>query len=229
MIDPIPENFTTLTEAVARLTKEITDREIEAARRDVRRRSETLGYPPEEQSAATVDARPYATPRDEDIDNWTKRELAIQRLYSALLAGSVIAYVGDPDAGEFFRLESSDWRGSAFWEHTIRGGVIHASARESIERHDGRRVLIEDVEFGRWLAAERRPKPARNSDDCLSWLEQEMRASPDQKPKPKREWLSDAKAKFDISRRQFERIWDSAMQNTGASWNRPGAPRKSSR
>ena len=60
MIDPIPKNFITLTVAVARLAKEITDRDVEAARRDGRRQSETRGFPPEEQSAAAIDAGPYA-------------------------------------------------------------------------------------------------------------------------------------------------------------------------
>jgi hypothetical protein len=214
MIDPIPANYTTLPEAVARLSAGIADREI-LLEKNRERFSAVLGFRPllnENNKAAEL--------------AWAKRQLAVWKLYDVLRDDALKAFVRDPASGMMFHLEPGDWRGAAFWENIIRCGIIRSSACEGIERHHGGRVLIEKASLDRWLASEKPRQPAAGSD-CRSWLEREMRANPDQTTKPKLEWSLDAKRKYGISRREFDRVWQSAIQRTGARWNLAG--RKSAR
>jgi hypothetical protein len=71
------------------------------------------------------------------------------------------------------------------------------------------------------------PKPAasvRGEADCRRWLAELMKASPSGKPKPKSDFLTEAKSKFPrLAARQFNRAWDSAIAESGArSWASPG-------
>ena len=68
-------------------------------------------------------------------------------------------------------------------------------------------------------------KPAVFDDDCQAWLEREMRASP-QRTRPKAYWRARAMEKFGVSARAFDRMWPNAIKNTGAHWDRAGAPSK---
>ena len=229
MVDPIPEKFLTLPEAVTRVAANVSEITTELARKDFLKARQALGLSlPEAQPKESADLDPYSQPRKEALTSWTKRELAIQELQLALRDGVLVAFVRDPATGTMFRLEPADWRGAMFREEIIRGGEIRALPSESIFRHNGRRVLIEEASFGRWQATAKNRQSASAFDACLVWLEREMRANPDRRGQSKREWRIDAKNKFNLTGRKFERAWQSAIHSTGATWGRPGAPRKSS-
>jgi hypothetical protein len=60
----------------------------------------------------------------------------------------------------------------------------------------------------------------------IDFLEQVLSDGPVDQAKPKREWRKDAKANFNVSGRAFDQIWAAGLQNTGAGWDRHGAPPK---
>ena len=156
---------------------------------------------------------------------WPKREFAILDLYVALSDGSLTALVREPTSGEMFKLTTSDWCGAAFRRDIIIGGVVRAAACEEIERHNRRRVLVEEDKFAAWLRKKMERRPMVAGTDCRTWLEREMRTNP-QRTRPKDHWRTLAKRKFGISGRSFDREWAEALRNTGAQWNCPGAPSK---
>jgi hypothetical protein len=205
MIDPLSAVFVDLEQAVARLATGISDQEVDEQQRRQKNDTATLG------------------PADL---HWVKREMAIARLYAAFCCGSLIALVRDPVSGALFRLISTDWKPAAFWRDIIVGGIVRAQTGEEIAPHEGRRVLMEAGAFDAWLNAQlrRRSEPAKAA--CREWLEAAMREAPTRGPKPKREWRKEAKGKFNVSGRAFDQIWATALQSTGADWNRRGAPPK---
>jgi hypothetical protein len=226
MIDAIPAGYTTLPAAVTLLAATIA--EVDVARtRPMRRLFDALGFLlPEIPSNGNSDDDPLAR----SVNSWEKRELAISKLQSGLNTGELEASVRIPESGVMFTLEPADWRGAAFCDQIIRSGVIRSSACEDIERHAGRRVLISKIELERLLEARKRRRPATDEAKCVDWLVEAMRASPNQRIKPKREWRLEAISQFGLSGRGFERAWRSALQESGATWDHPGrAPVKSSR
>lgn len=75
-------------------------------------------------------------------------------------------------------------------------------------------------------------KPARSlisaETHCVEWLVSEMRASPTERPKPKRLYRLDAQSQIGdgLSERAFERAWRDAAIRTGATaWISGGRPR----
>jgi hypothetical protein len=140
--------------------------------------------------------------------------------------GSLTAKILDPGSQTYFRLEPADWRQAAFHDHIIRGGFIRSVAGESIERHEGRRVLISKAELAELDHRRRLVKPVPATKRCAAWLEKEMLDSPEQKCKPKQAFCAEAMEHFDVSERQFDQIWKTAIAKTRARWNLPGRPRK---
>ena len=149
MIDAIPEGYTTLPAAVTLLAATIA--EVDVARtRPMRRPYDASGFLLlETPSNDNSDDDPFAVRLHKDsVNSWEKRELAISKLQSALNTGELEVSVRIPESGVMFTLEPADWRGAAFRDQIIRGGVIRSSACESIERHAGRRVLISKIDIG---------------------------------------------------------------------------------
>jgi hypothetical protein len=81
------------------------------------------------------------------------------------------------------------------------------------------------------LPTKRIPTKAVTVTRCAAWLESEMRGSPSFRPKRKEEFLREAQSKWpDLSERRFDRLWESAIESTGAyAWSEPGAPKRSGR
>lgn len=194
MIDPIPQGYITLPEAVSRLTAHIADAEVRL---------------PEIIPEQFVGAPP-----------WAKRELALLKLCVALRAEDLVAFVRDPAGSQMFRILPSEWMRCAFWREMIVGGQVRASVGEDIQRHDGRTLLIKTVALDNWLARERERRPQVTENDCRTWLEAKMRANPDHNPQPKHDWCREAQTKFGVSARAFERVWAEALARTGAAWGK---------
>jgi len=71
-------------------------------------------------------------------------------------------------------------------------------------------------------------EPVTNpSKRCELWLTIQMRESPLERPKPKREFRSEAQQLFGISGNEFDSIWAVTVEQTGANWSKSGAPKKS--
>jgi hypothetical protein len=229
MIDPVPVGYIELNQAVPRRADDISDREYQERMQQFReqmRRVRSLFQKGNEQSQNESEIEPANLNPDPASLFWAKREFAINDLYAALCDGSLLAMVRDPVSGEMFKLTTSDWRGAAFWRYIIIGGRVHAAACEDIERHDGRRVLIEEVAFDLWLKKQVRCRPQPAEEACGKWLEGLMRTSPERRPKPKAKLRDEAVRKFGVPGRKFDRIWDDKRKITGANWGDPGAPTK---
>jgi hypothetical protein len=204
-----------------------------------------VGYVGLEQAVARLtaeiisDAEVYEVPRRQKPDNaeelnfaelaWAKRELAIRKLHAALCDGILIALVRDPASGALIRLTGLDWQAATFWRDIILGGSVRASAGEGIfVRYDGGYVLLEPHAFAAWLgmlAETQHEVPADGEARCLAWLEAEMRKSPKRKSQSKSWWRKEAKEKFSVSGRAFERQWAAAIENIHSNWGKQGAPR----
>jgi hypothetical protein len=75
------------------------------------------------------------------------------------------------------------------------------------------------------------PKPpasSKSGGDCLRWLVDKMRGSPEKRPRPKAEYKKEALKTFSrLSARQFEILWPQAIRLTGAeAWSKAGRPRQ---
>ena len=68
---------------------------------------------------------------------------------------------------------------------------------------------------------------AKSEHDCRRWLVAIMRESPDERPKPKRQFQTEAQRKFrNLSERQFLRAWDTAVEEAPATnWSKRGRPK----
>jgi hypothetical protein len=207
MIDPVPVGYVGLDEALAQLAADNSDQEVYEERKRLK-----------PAAAGELSLAELA---------WAKRELAITRLHIALRDGALIGFVRNPVSRELFRLTGTDWHSAAvFWREIIVGGIVRAAAGEEIERHEGRRVLLEASTLDVWLKKRMQRRPRAADNDCEAWLEAAMRASPERRPKPKDEWRKEAKEKFGLSGRAFDRLWAALLQSTGAKWGLSGAPSK---
>lgn len=196
-----------LSDAVNQLVADISDDELHNAQRQVeeqRQRRELPSY---------------------NIFNWinldlsSKRDMAIRNIYIALLNGNLTA----PP------LSTTDWHEAKFWREIIISSYVHAQPGDAIWRYENKPLYLERAAFNAWLNARPRP-PSQKPNEAASTaaLEAEMRAHPkrEQKPKSKNEFRKEHMMQFGVSKRQFDRIWDTAISNTGAEWNAPGAPSK---
>jgi hypothetical protein len=204
MTDPM-SGLVDLEKAVALLAADISDQEVD-----------------DEQQRQINDT---AKLRSSEL-YWLKREMAITRLYVAFCNGNLIAVVRNPRSGALFPMISSDWKGTAFWRETIVGGIVRAQMDEEIAAHEGRRILLDAEAFDAWLQAQRRRRSHASNESCREWLEAAMRQAPNRGFKSKGEWRREAKERFGISGRAFDRIWAAALESTGANWGRHGAPPK---
>jgi|SoimicMinimDraft_9_1059737.scaffolds.fasta_scaffold02976_3 hypothetical protein len=230
MIDPVPVGYISLDQAVPRRAADISDREYQERLQHFReqmRRFGSLVRKVNEQSPNAAEIEPENLNPDAANLSWAKRELAIKDIYAAVCDGSLLAMVREPMSGEMFKLTTSDWRGAAFWRQIIISGVVRSAACEEIERHNGRRVLIDERTLIAWLKKMAERKLTAFDDDCQAWLEREMRANPQRTQKTKDYWCDRAVREFGVSERAFnDRIWPNAIKKTGAQWSHAGRPSK---
>ncbi|WP_161855886.1 hypothetical protein [Bradyrhizobium sp. CCBAU 051011] len=237
MDDPIPAGFITLPEALQRIATCVSDAHLEGANidlpggvrlvaangRDELQTASTNNEPQQQESPN------FRSPSEQALRQWNGREFAVGKLRAALQKGAISAMVRAPESGSLFRLTQSDWHFEPFWEQILRGGVIPRHAGRGLECHRGRTVLVETTRFEEWLAMEVSAWPeASGLDLARQWLIREMTASPNDKKMTKARWYEAAKAKFPLSRREFDIAWSDALKVTGANWGQPGAPHKSS-
>lgn len=162
-----------------------------------------------------------------DVEQGKRSYVAIGLVWQALANGELEAVVRAPKTGELCRIPGDDWRRTAFWHQIVAGGRIRAPTRDPLEIHNGCVVLIKQTILERWLRNRQHRRVLAATADCYSWLAAQMRAAPDNNPKPKQEWKKETQDRFEISGREFDRAWASCLRETEANWGRPG--RKSKR
>ena len=84
--------------------------------------------------------------------------------------------------------------------------------------------MIDEALLERWLTPEKSRRPIADERKFGALLLEAMRASSDQKNRTKREWRMEASGRFGVSVRAFNRIWKSAIEASGSTWDRPGRP-----
>jgi hypothetical protein len=220
-IDPIPLTHLTLSEVVALRTAAISNRDIAIAAPE----------PLLQQMLGPSDGPLRSDCKNSsgrhEFAEWRKREQAILEITQALASANLSAMTWEPALGSFDRLLPEDWRQAAFHDQIVRSGFVRASAGESIGRHEGRRPLLEKANVLQWLSERQRSKRRPAASDCAVWLQREMLASPEHKPRPKLAYRHEALDFFGVSGRQFSGLWKSAIAKTGARWDRPGRPANS--
>jgi hypothetical protein len=89
-------------------------------------------------------------------------------------------------------------------------------------------IFMERASLGRLIDRLKAPErsTAGGMKRCQTWLEEQMRASLPKRPKPKREFLLEAKNKFGVWERSFNAAWKNALSETGAQWGKAGAPKR---
>ena len=241
MDDPIPAGFITLPEALQRIAVQVSEAHLEIAKAQLQEAAQSIAAIRQSKESAELassklpasEAAGAATscgPSEEAWRDWNKRNFAVSNLRVALQTDAIPAMVRNPDSGDLFRLTARDWRFEPCWEQIIRGGVIPVHASRGFAPHRQRTVLIETVDFEAWLSSETKTwLEADREGLCRRWLASKMRSSPTDKQKTKAQWFSEANTKLGVSRREFNRAWSAAIEETGANWASPGAPNKSSR
>ena len=231
MEDPVPAEYITLPDALHRLEVHVSEAHLQRATNDFADRRTAF-----EQRFGAIEGRnataPSFTVSSSDgplttaiLRYSSKRGFAVDKLGLALQSGGLVATVRNPQTGEWFSLTQAHWHFEPFRDQIIRGGIIPASAARGFEPHRGRTVLLAGDVFEQWLIAETKTWPEASREElCYRWLLGEMRAGHKQKPKAK--WLEEAKRRFHVTTREFERAWSKAVNESGSNWGHPGAPTK---
>ena len=230
MEDPVPAEYITLPDALHRLEGHVSEAHLQRATNDFADRRTAF-----EERFGAIESNATAPSFIVSSSDWplittilrysSGRGFAVDKLSLALQSGGLVARVRNPQTGEWFRLRQADWRFEPLQDQIIRGGIIPASAARGLEPHRGRTVLLAGDVFEQWLIAETKTWPEASREElCYRWLLGEMRAGHKQKPKAK--WLEEAKRRFHVTTREFERAWSEAVTESGSNWNHPGAPIK---
>ena len=233
MEDPVPAEFITLPDALHRLEGHVSEAHLQRATNDFADRLTAF-----EQRFGAIEGR-NATAASFTVSSsdWplttaivrysSKQGFAVEKLGLALQRGALVARVRNPQTGEWFRLRQADWRFEPLQDEIIRGGIIPASAARGFEPHRGRTVFLASDVFEQWLTAEVKHWPTASKEAlCCRWLLGAMRASPANRQKPKVKWFEEAKQRFHVTTREFERAWSKAVNESGSNWGHPGAPIK---
>jgi hypothetical protein len=205
-MDAVPVNFLGLDDAVQRLTRKVLGSESA--------RSGPESMPPFPESRGFVVAFAARV--------WLARHGACEEIKAAIAVGEFEVCNLDPFFRCVVKIPRSDLAAAAFFDEIVRGGIIRASAGESLERADGRHALIAEKDFDRWLRKLNPRKVARGL--FYGWLERQMRDGP--KEKTKADYWREANQKFNLSARSFEQDWKACIAKTGSNWDRKGRPRK---
>jgi hypothetical protein len=87
--------------------------------------------------------------QDAPLSAWTKRERAIELLYTALRKAVLVAWV-EIAPGEYVQLTGIDWTTASLWREIILGGDVRSLPHDPIARYEGLRVLLDEAAFEAW-------------------------------------------------------------------------------
>jgi hypothetical protein len=170
-------------------------------------------------------------------------EDAMREFWNALLKGDLVANALDVETGKRRRIERMEFQDLKLgdYEHVRDDGAGPVTLNERLLGPVYWDPRVESVEVRELWPAPASPtidtsgfgtldkSSAKAESDCRRWLEGEMRKSPHQRPKGRRDFRAEALSKFaGLSGRAFDRAWEKAIEATGAKdWARVGRPKKS--
>jgi hypothetical protein len=145
------------------------------------------------------------------------------KLWQALSEGRLKAEGFDKN-GTVVEIPARDWTHLEVQESSQ--DVLKYDARDGEPAYTKVRLRRDDL-LGLWP---RQGGAAKSERDCLRWLVGLIRESPDERPKPKLQFQTEAQNKFkNLSERQFLRAWDAAVEEViGNSWSKRGRPKTKS-
>ncbi len=155
------------------------------------------------------------------------RVQAITTLHAAFCAGELRPLVRKPD-GDLTTLPiaGDEWRDGGFGYDVVAGGIVKAFPGSPLTPFNGMALLMGADTFAAWMGGyARRIGKQSKAADCQVWLEAEMRASPQKRPRLRAHYQREAKITFGVPRRQFSELWAKAIAATGCTWGQSGAPR----
>src|SRR3954454_13098486 len=215
------QNYIKLSAALDEVAAHTSETDVARRLPALREKYRNMGFFLPEASASSPDR--FASFNQKLSDHWLKREAGVLRLDCAILEGRIKTYARDPKTGAQYHVDRRDWKAAAFREESLRGGRFRTSAGERIEQYRDWDAVIDEASLGRWLATEKSRRPIADQRKFEALLLEAMRASPDQKNKTKCEWW-EASRRFGVSVRAFNRVWKSAIEASGSTWDRPGRP-----
>jgi hypothetical protein len=222
MTDPM--EFATLPATLKLVAADIADVDLARDRNTLRRKFKAADIFLTEIIGSSRD--PYPTVNKASRDSWSTRELAVIRVREGINNGTFAIFFRDPQSGLLIQVAPEDLCRAVYCEEIMRGGVVRAAAGESIEKYRGWEALTKTVSVKQWRAAEKSRRPAADEAKCRAWLLEAMLANPTRSIKAKLEWQTEARQLFGVTVRAFNRAWRSAIEESGSTWNRAGAPRK---
>jgi hypothetical protein len=165
-----------------------------------------------------------------EVDEHAKKEReAIETFRQALEKGEVTPLVPRTGTGFYWHL-AEGWERDFTISLFLFPEAIDKEEHPYWEKAHRERPFVEEAAFEAWLGkqqAELQQKQTIAAEHkCQNWLESEMRASPDRRPKNKESFREEAIGRFNVSGRGFDRAWDNAISATAVAWGRGGRPRK---
>ena len=217
-----PQNYIKLSAALDEVAAHTSETDVARRLPALREKYTHMGFFLPEASASSQHR--FASFNRKLSDHWLKQEAGVLRLDCAILEGKIKTYARDPKTGAQYHVDRRDWKAAAFREESLRGGTIRACAGERIEQYRDWDAVIDEALLERWLTAGKSRRPIADQRKFGALLLEAMRASSDQKNRTKREWRMEASGRFGVSVRAFNRIWKSAIEASGSTWDRPGRP-----
>ena len=143
-------------------------------------------------------------------------------------------------------IDAAQWSRPSGWIDVQNGDLLEEIDGKLVARWTGITLRLPALETAKHLpelqahldckppskAVEQVRTLAKSYNECVSWLAQEMGASPDRKIDTKHSWWVKAQEKWPgtLSKNSFDDAWAAAVRLTRAAiWASPGAPRQSSR
>jgi len=160
----------------------------------------------------------------------------IEALQSILRSGDVVAKGTFVQTGAEQNISQAQWSRDAIYIDVKNSDVKEGIDGKIVTVWSGIGLLRRDLASQAPIESSETPSVThvkssnKSKVDCTRWLIEEMRKSPDSKPKPKADYWRDAQARFgpSLSYGAFKIAWADAVAEAQAfAWSASGAPRKS--
>ncbi len=151
------------------------------------------------------------------------------QLFEALANGQVVSCLRPKPGGDFSLPCPTSWWNTERWENRFYWGQLNP--KDPFGNYVGgdhfQWVFIEAKSLQTFLdslkdVGQSTSGTIAGEKRCEAWLIAIMSESPNRRTQPKTVLLEEAKKKFGVSGRGFERSWSSAIRATDANWNKAG-------
>jgi hypothetical protein len=163
------------------------------------------------------------------VEQETRRLMTVDDAWNALrnraAAGEVTVAAIRHDAGRPVQIPAHEWAYLEWMQEHLLGDELRFGVTSQPQYSDI--TLSKEKVCKLWPPATARKQTIVGERGCQSWLEDEMRQSPECRPKSKREYKIEGQNRFKVAERAFERAWSKAIIATGTvTWSASGRPSK---